>query len=367
MPGASGIFSGGPARAFFGLALAVLIGFVAYVGRGVVIPLLVAGFLSFLIFTLKQTIRSGPLIGRFLPDWLCYLFAFAAIVSAVIFFVEIIRDNVEALVAAAPLYEARLREFSQEALSIVRDAGILPEDFVGGVDELRQAVLGAINPALAQIGQGARSLTANIVTIFLYTVFMLIEQGRIFRKIDLVSADPARREAVNAVIGDIGRMVREYVAAKTASNFANATISYFILRFVGVDFAGFWALMIFLLTFIPIVGSILAISAPVILALVQPTGGAQTALLTLVLLAGTDQILSSVVEPRLIGKSLNLSPLVVLMSLAAWGTLWGFAGLLLGVPITVTLMIILTQFPATRPVAVLLSDDGKIAPLRRAS
>jgi predicted PurR-regulated permease PerM len=66
----------------------------------------------------------------------------------------------------------------------------------------------------------------------------------------------------------------------------------------------------------------------------------------------------------MIGRSLNLSPLVVLLSLAVWGTLWGFAGLLLAVPVTVTVMIILTQYPSTRPIAIMLSDSGKIAAIR---
>lgn len=357
---------GGQAPAFFGLGLAVLIGFVAYVGRGVFIPLIVAGFLGFLIYTLKETIKGGPLIGRFLPNWLCYLFAFAAIGSALLFFIEIIRDNVEALITAAPGYETRLRDLTQDAIRFVETLGVVPPDFLSGVDELRRNALGLINPLLSQVGASVRALTANFITIFLYTVFMLLERGRIFKKINMLSADDERqRRVVNETIGDIGAMVRQYITVKSVSNLITATISYFIMRFVGVDFAGFWALLIFALNFIPIIGAVSAISAPVILALVQPEGGGvQTALLALVLLVGAEQTMSSVIEPRIIGRSLNLSPLVILLSLAVWGTLWGFAGLLLAVPITVTVMIILTQFQATRPIAVMLSDSGQISPIK---
>ncbi|NWG93064.1 MAG: AI-2E family transporter, partial [Parvularculaceae bacterium] len=126
-------------------------------------------------------------------------------------------------------------------------------------------------------------------------------------------------------------------------------------------------LLIFALNFIPIVGAISAISLPVILSLVQPEGGGvKTALLALVLLVGAEQTMSSAIEPRLIGKSLNLSPFVILLSLAVWGSLWGFAGMLLAVPITVTVMIILTQFETTRPIAVMLSDSGEIAAIKHA-
>lgn len=362
-----GVHLKGSAQIFFALALATLIAAIAYFGRAIFIPVVVAGFLSFLMFTLKETIRQGPLVGRFLPNWLCYLFAFALIISIFVLFIEIIRENVEALIDAAALYEERLRKFTQDGIRYLDSAGVLPEDFIGGVDQLRSTALSMINPLLSELGSAVRSLTANSVTIFLYTIFMLLERGRIFRKINLVSASEESRAAVNETIGDIASLVRQYITVKTVTNLITAAISFVIMYFVGVDFAGFWALLIFALNFIPIVGAISAISLPVILALVQPEGGGvQTAALALVLLVGAEQTMSSGIEPRLIGKSLNLSPLVILLSLAVWGTLWGFAGMLLAVPITVTIMIILTQFNSTRPIAILLSDSGEIAPLRHA-
>jgi len=357
----------GPAQAFYGLALATLIAVIAYFGRSIFIPFVAAGFLSFLIFTLKETIRRGPLIGRFLPNWLCYLFAFAFIVSIFVLFIEIIRGNAESLISAAPLYVERLRQMTQDGLRRLSEAGALPKDFVGGVEQLRSTALSMINPVLSEVGSAVRSLTGNSVTIFLYTVFMLVERGRIFRKINILSREAAQREAVNETMRDIAALVRQYISVKTVANLITATISYFILVFVGVDFAGFWALLIFAFNFIPIVGAISAISLPVVLSLVQPEGGGvQTASLALALLVGAEQAMSSAIEPRLIGKSLNLSPLVILLSLAVWGALWGFAGMLLAVPITVTIMIILTQFETTRPIAVLLSDSGDIAPLKHA-
>ncbi len=357
----------GAARLFYGLGLATLIAFIAYSGRSIFIPVVIAGFLSFLIFTLKETIRGGPLVGRFMPNWLCYVFAFALIISIFLLFIEIIRDNLEALLSAAPLYEERLRQVTHDGIRRLEEAGALPKDFVGGVDQLRSAALSMINPVLSGVGSAVRAITANSVTIFLYTAFILLERGRIFKKINILSADGASRRAVNETIADIALLVRQYISVKTVTNLITAAVSYFIMIFVGVDFAGFWALLIFAFNFIPIIGAISAITLPVILSLVQPEGGgARTAGLALALLVGAEQTMSSAIEPRLIGKTLNLSPLVILLSLAVWGTLWGFAGMLLAVPITVTIMIILTQFQSTRPIAVLLSDSGEIAPIKHA-
>jgi predicted PurR-regulated permease PerM len=240
----------------------------------------------------------------------------------------------------------------------------MPKDLMGVVEELQAVAISAITPMLRSVGSALRAVAANSVTIFLYTVFILVERSRIFRKIELLSADAAQREAVDRTIGEIGRMVRQYITFKTATNFITASLSFIILLALDIDFAGFWALMIFLLNFVPIVGSIVAVSGPVLLALVQPEGGGvQTALLALALLVGAEQLMSTVVEPRLIGASLNLSPLIILVSLGVWGGLWGFAGMLLAVPMTVTTMIILAQFRRTRPLAILLSDNGQIAAL----
>ena len=357
----------GAARLFYGLGLATMIGAIAYVARSVFIPIIIACFLSFIIYTLKETIRRGPMVGRFLPHWLCYLFAFALIISIFVLLIDIVRNNIDALVAAAPDYERRLRDISRDAIRFLQESGLLPAELAGGVDQLRTAALSMINPVLSQAGAAVRAISGNSVTIFLYTVFILLERGRIFKKINLLSADREQRSAVNETMRDIATLVRQYISVKTVMNLITAAISYVIMRAIGVDFAGFWALLIFLFNFIPIVGAISAISLPVILSLVQPEGGGvQTALLTLALLVGAEQAMSSGVEPRLVGKSLNLSPLVILISLAVWGSLWGFAGMLLAVPITVTIMIILTQFQSTRPIAILLSDSGEIAPINHA-
>lgn len=358
------------ARTFYGLSIAILLGFIAYIGRGVLIPFVIAGFLCFLIYTLKENVRRAPYIGRFIPGWLCFLIAFLLIGGGVVVFVEIIRANVEALLDAWPSYEVRLRQLAGGAFDWFRTSSLIPAELLGGVEQIQQSAIDLIRPVLARIAASLTGLTSNFltfITIFLYLIFMLIERGRIFRKINLLGADERERSVINETIGDIGALVRQYITVKTISNLITATISFAIMKIIGVQFAGFWALLIFTLNYIPIFGAASAITLPVLLALVQPDGGGvQLALTALVFLIGAEQIMSNGIEPRLVGRTLNLSPLVVLFSLSVWGSLWGFAGLLLSVPITVTVMLVLTQFQSTRPIAILLSDDGKIADLKHA-
>lgn len=356
------------ARIFYSLAVAVLVGLIAYIGRGVLIPFVVAGFLCFLIFTLKENVRRIPVIGNYMPDWVGYLLAFVLIGAGMVLFVEIIRSNVEALLSAWPSYEQRLRSLAGEAIGFFRTIDFLPQELLGGVEQIQQSALDLIKPLLSQAAGSLRALTSNFltfITVFLYLVFMLIERGRIFKKISLLGADDHQRRVINETIADIGVMVRQYITVKTVSNLVTATMSYVIMLIIGVQFAGFWALLIFVLNYIPIFGAASAITLPVLLCLVQPDGGGvRMALIAAVSLIGAEQVMSNGVEPRLVGRTLNLSPLIILFSLGVWGSLWGFAGLLLSVPITVTVMIVLSQFAPTRPIAILMSDNGEIAALK---
>ena len=136
-------------------------------------------------------------------------------------------------------------------------------------------------------------------------------------------------------------------------------ISYLVLKVVGVDFASFWAVLIFLLNFIPTIGSIIATLFPSLLTLVQfPTLGPFIA--TISVLTAVQFCIGSLLEPRLMGNRLNLSPIVILLSLGLWGSVWGIPGMFLCVPITVIIMIICSYFPGTRPLAILLSGNGKV-------
>ncbi len=140
---------------------------------------------------------------------------------------------------------------------------------------------------------------------------------------------------------------------------SNAVNYMFKQGIIGVDFAFFWAFLIFLLNYIPTIGSLIATFFPATVALLQ-FGAYTEALLVLIIIGTIQVIVGNVIEPKIMGKSLNISSLVVLLALSFWGTIWGVVGMILSVPITVMLIIVLARFPGTRSVAILLSEDGKI-------
>ena len=136
-------------------------------------------------------------------------------------------------------------------------------------------------------------------------------------------------------------------------------LSYFVLLIIGVDAPAFWAFLIFVLNFIPTIGSLIATIFPTIFALLQ-FGDFTQGILVLAIVGSIQMVIGNLVEPKLMGDSLNISPLVVLLTLAIWGVMWGITGMLLSVPITVIMIIIMSEFQTTRPLAILLSQTGKI-------
>lgn len=376
--------------AFFTAALTVLIFYILWVAQGVLVPLVTAVFLSFLIMSLKNGIDRIPGIGRYVPSPIGFILSFTIIAITILMLSLIVRNNVEAVFEKAPEYQDRIQELGQSLVAQAEKVPLIPEDVLQAVDDILQGVgsglmaeegadmpdttattenlrrqaFSFVRGAVGNFSAAVGGLLGALVTTFLYTAFLLIERGRLLCKVRLVTSADGNGRFVEDILDDIGRLVRTYISLKTVINLSVATVSYLIMLALGTDFAGFWALMIFAFGFVPIIGAIIAVSLPVLLTLIQPEGGLAKAALTLILLTGTEQLMSSVIEPRLMGRSLNLSPIVILISLATWGSLWGFPGMLLCIPMTVTLLIVLSQFEVSRPVAILLSDNGEIAPLR---
>ncbi|MCI5043584.1 MAG: AI-2E family transporter [Aquisalinus sp.] len=372
-------------RLFYASALAILIGYVLYIGQTILIPLVFALFLSFIIITVKNSIERIPAIGKILPEWLSFTLAFGLITLVMIVLGQIIIANGEAMLAEFPSYRAKFLEIAGNLINYLSQFSIfeeyfpnqeLPQPSDGNTalpapdmelfSQWQEQIISIATGFANDIRATIATIGANLVTILLYTGFMLIERGKFLVKLHAIAGPDEDRLDVDQIVQDIGTLVRQYISIKTTTSFIVAILSWIIMLSLGIDFAGFWALLVFSLNFIPIIGSIIAVILPSALALVQPEGGGITLfLLTLGLLTAAEQVVGSVIEPRLLGQSLNLSPLVILLSLTFWGTLWGFGGMLLCIPITVGIMIVLSQFEASRSIAIMLSENGKIKPIQR--
>lgn len=336
---------------FLVFALTALAFYVLIVGKNLIIPLVLAVFLWYLINILTETIQNLPKVGALLPRGAAFAVAILIIVGALWLFVRLVSNNVAQIVEAAAVYQQNL---DRVIMQVYTSLGVEePPTFAALSEKADFATI------LTRVAATLGGLIGNAGLIAAYMVFLFVEQQFFEPKLRALLPEPERRNRIVRLIEQIETDVRIYVGIKTLSSLLSAVLGYVAMAWVGLDFAEFWALMIFILHFIPNIGFLFSTVLPSLLALVQ-FNALQPFLIVLIGVAGSQLLIANFLEPKMMGHSLNLSPLVLILSLVLWGTLWGIPGMFLGVPIMVVAMIILAHFPQTRPIAILLSVDGRI-------
>ena len=335
-------------------SIAVLITFtfaILTLGKDLLIPMVLAVFIWYLINILADTIASLQIKGVRIHQTVAFMLALVVIMGSLALFTNLISSSINNVIRTAPGYQENV-----EAL-LDRGSRIL------GLDESPQLTQLIHKIDFSKIIQGLGLTLAGFIgsagLILVYTLFIFLEQKCFLPKINRMIEDETQRKKVGRILERIYADTKTYIGIKTMTSLLTGIVSFLIMRSVDLDFAVFWALLIFLFNYIPTIGSIVATTFPSVLALVQfPTYG--PFLVVVLGVTATQVVVGNIIEPRLMGNTLNLSPLVILLSLALWGTLWGIPGAILCVPITVLMAIIFSNFGATRPVAVLLSKDGEL-------
>jgi len=332
--------------------LTALVVYLLIVGGSILLPFVVAVFVWYLINALATVSRRLRFRGSVMPVSL--RLGMATVVLAMLSWLmfTLIVTNVGQVIAKAPVYEQNLRA---TAHTVAGHLGVEHE-----LPPLEELYAGRLTVLLRSLARSLTSLMGSIGTVAIYVVFMLLEQHSFRRKVSALCHDPLRETRVQHVLDRIGGNIQSYVWLKTIMSLIAAGASYVVMKLVGVDLAEFWAVLIFGLNFIPYIGSWLGVMFPSALALVQ-FDSLQPFLWTVGLLSIVQFTTGSIVEPKLMGKGLNLSPVVMLLSLSIWGSIWGPVGMLLAVPMMVVLMIVFSQFHATRHIAILMSADGNVA------
>ncbi|HVY84964.1 MAG TPA: AI-2E family transporter [Caulobacterales bacterium] len=269
-------------------------------------------------------------------------------------FVYIVASNIGQMAGNVHDYQGRLNQILLQAHTALGLSGPAPT-----VDQLLSRVdPGAI---VSQIAQEIQHVISETIFILIYLGFLFPAISMMRRKLVLIFPNPKQRDQVRHVIDSISESMEGYLWVQTISSLIITALTYVTLLVIGLDNALFWSFLIFFLNYIPTIGSIVAVLLPTAFALVQfPTLGQVGAVAIGV--GAWQFIIGNFLQPRMTGDSLNLSSVIVLLALAIWGAIWGIAGAFLAAPLTVMLMIILAQFPSTRWIAILLSQDGKPTP-----
>lgn len=289
-----------------------------------------------------------------LPKALAMLLVVATLIAAVLAIAALVGNSVDDFTRALPGYQERLKAELAGLMHVGDRYGIeFSSDWL-----LRYLDPSVIMQMVARTLSGFGNVLTNGFLILLTVIFILLEAASFPSKLREISG--GRLDALSPFKRFI-QTVRQYMAIKTLVSFATGAVIGIWLVVLGVDYPLLWALIAFLLNYVPNIGSIIAAVPAVLLAFIQL--GAGPAALTAAGYVATNMVMGNVVEPRFMGRGLGLSTLIVFLSLVFWGWVLGPVGMLLSVPLTMTVKIALESREDTQWLAVLIGPEHDHLPL----
>lgn len=314
-------------------------------------PILVPFLLSVFI-----AIISAPsmfyLQRRGLPTAIALLLVLAAVISMLFLVAILVGNSIEDFRQSLPLYQSRLQDQLGALISLFAKVGINLS--LGEVQAYFDP--GVVMRMVANTLNGLGSVLTNGFLILLTVAFILAEASSFPAKLHRVLDRP---EHSLPGFDHFLQTVKQYMAIKTWVSLATGAIVWLGLWLLGVDYPFLWGVMAFFLNYVPNIGSIIAAIPAVLLALIQLGWG--HALAVALLYLAINIVMGNVVEPRYMGKGLGLSTLVVFLSLIFWGWVLGPVGMLLSIPLTMTVKIAMDNNEETRWIAILLDSENQAA------
>jgi len=313
----------------------------------ILVPLLIAGFLAIIstspVFWLK---------GKGIPAPAALSLVILGVLSLGFGFILLIGTSLEDFSNAIPRYQARLTQAMEPLLQWIQGLGFqLNEDLL-----LKSIDPGASIRLVGRMLSGLGKILTNSFLIMLTVIFILLEASSFQHKVRAAFGDPKGTLSQFSKIIDA---VNNYLAIKTLVSLGTGIIVASWVAILDIDFPVIWGLLAFLLNFIPNLGSIIAAVPPILLGFIQ--FGLGRALLVALGYAVVNVIFGNVVEPKLMGRQLGLSTLVVFLSLVFWGWVWGPIGMLISVPMTMVVKIALESSPATQWLSIMLDSESSVA------
>jgi len=325
----------------------ILTGAALWALRRILEPFVLAVFLLITIDGLARAIRR---YGKVLPDRAALPIAIAVILAVFGLAVWLTVDNAADFKSQSALYAGRINLLLETG---ARRLGL-------AVTPTLASLIGELNPAryMGWLASALSRFAEGAVFVLIYLGFLIASRSGFMAKVPEMF--PGRGERAEAVLifDRVRRGVESYVWVQTVVGVLITALSAVLMLATGLTHIPFWCAIIFLTNYIPAIGAAVGVLFPAAFGLVE----FQDIWRPLVLLGGLEAVhfaVSHVVQPRMQGQSLNLDPIVILLALTFWGALWGVVGAFLSTPLAVMAMAILAEFPATRPLAVLLSRDGK--------
>ncbi|HEV8582831.1 MAG TPA: AI-2E family transporter [Thermoanaerobaculia bacterium] len=331
-----------------GALVFIAVGFVLHMLEPILLPFVVAVFLAQVFAPLNAALRR-----RRVPGPLAILLVLVLVSIGILIFTWVLYSSVQSFTESLPKYQARLQGM------LAGISGWLAASFPRLAAQIQhwhweQAFeVSSVTGFVAAMVGSFLVFFNDAFLILLFLVFLLSGSQAFSGKLRQALASE-HAERLGTVMKNVQSQVRKYLLTKTLINLTTGTLVAILLAAFGVDFPLFWGLVTFLAHYIPSIGAVISVGLPAAFLFLQFSPG--TALLIALINAALQFVIGNAIEPRIMGTSLNLSPLLVLLALIFWGWLWGPWGMVLAVPITSMMKIVCENVEPLRPLAVLMSE-----------
>ena len=339
---------------------AVFLGIIAVFVLGVILVQLKVVLLPFVVAVLLSIIFKPVILGlreKRVP-MVVALFGVLILFSLVLFLMGwVLYASTASFVEEIPKYEAKMSVIVDDLeLALIGWA----DRFNVPIGDVQWSDAIELRSVTSAVTSGVGSFISFLTTTFLIVLFMLFilaSSGELGSKVRLAFPEQYA-DWTSDVLKTVDSHVRQYLVTKTLISLGTGGMTWLVLFLLGVDFALVFGFIAFILNYIPNIGSTLAVIFPFILTLLQfetlavPLG-------VLLGLGGTQLVMGNVVEPRIMGYSLNLSPLLILVSLIFWGWLWGIWGMVLAVPLMATIKIVFENLDRMKPIGKLMNGPSR--------
>lgn len=331
-----------------------IIFYTLYIWASFVIPFIISILFSFAIIWVSNFYQNFKI-----PKFVSMILSLITYLLIFWLFWELINSNIDELIKKLPYYQDKINLIINNFFDFALNQKILEWFWLWWAKDIN--IFESVD--FAEIAKNTlgwiSSVFSNTGMIFFYTLFILLEYRYFWDKLSLMVIDKEKRKNISATIYTIKNDIKAYFIIKSIVSFITALLSYFIMLLFWLDFAIFWAFLIFILNFIPNIGSIIALIFPITISLIQYEQFYPFVIITSWLI-WIQIFMWNIIEPKFMGNKLNLSPLAIIISLSFWWALWSIVWMLLSVPIMVIINIILAKIPETRPIAILLSEKWEL-------
>lgn len=336
-------------KVFIYLLSAIAVGVVLKYAASVTLPLVISLFCFFILNPFVNKMEKAGF-----PRVLAIVLAMTLLVIVFILAIVFVSFAINTLIAELPDYSVRLSMLIDRMDKGISHLLELETD-VSFIESLSFDWQGVLLSLLSNISGSAVSIFSYAFLVFIFVLFLLMERQSLIPKMKI--AMPNHGWIRWAVMFErINRQISKYLTVKTFISLSTGLLFYLAALATRLDFAFIIGVLAFVMNFIPTIGSIIITITTIFLAILQYYPDYASILYVAVLMASIQIVLGNILDPKVQGNRLNLSPFVILVSLALWGYIWGVVGMFLAVPITAAVQILCDNVKPLKPVAILLSS-----------